>query len=285
MPIYSKSTERNKLATSCAQLFSVESLAPDLQPRAERLLLRMLDSSALYTMLGGLKPMSGFMGSFIRHRIDVSGFNEFVRIKSSLKIIEKERKILSALFSKGELFATVHGSPGSESLQGNFTYALGMIANSRSMASLIARKQAFFAPYLVTVHSHPLEVLLAVVYDRLPASSRGLGYLMGYPEYAIDFWLDSRAKERATGKKVARDHIVIPTYSKRSNFAWAVPKGHKKNSEDYAIMERAADIFMSYRKRRVQYIGKGKPGPIMLLRDWLQETGMSASAEFSQQSD
>lgn len=230
----------------------------------------MLDSSALYTLIGGLKPMSGFMASFIRHRISLPRFHEFRSLRRSLQAIELERQILAALFPGPELFATVHSSPDSEHFRSDRTFAFGLLAHRASLSAAVTRHQAFFAPYLITPSSHPLEVMLAAVNDTSPSSARAIGYLMGYPDYAIDFWLESRARERATGRKIPRAHVFVPTYSKRSNFAWAVPKGHRTCPEDQAILDRAATIFDAYRLRRQHYIGKGKPGPTALLNDCLQ---------------
>jgi hypothetical protein len=249
--------------------FAAMDLRADLRLRSDRLLLRILDSAALYTIVGGLKPMSGYMGSFIRRRILWTHFSEFRCVRRQLESIELERRILAGLFGKLPLFATVHGSPDSENQPSGAIYAFGMLANMATVASVVANRQPFFAPYLVTPSSHPLEVLLSVIRDPSPASARGLGYLMGYPEYAIDFWLESRAKERATGRKVARDYIRIPTYSKRSNFVWAVSRGHQERVEDREIKGRAAEIFASYCKHRRFYIGKGKPGAVALLHKLL----------------
>lgn len=266
MPRNSGRVER----TRSAQSFFLNSLAPELRPRAERILLQMLDSAALYTLIGGIKPMSGFMASFIRHRISLPRFNEFSSLRRPLQIIETERQILAALFPGSTIFATVHASPDPEHLRSDRVYAFGLIAHRVSLASAITRHQGFFAPYLITPSSHPLEAILAAVHDASPSSARALGYLVGYPDYAVDFWLESRAQERATGRKVPRAHIRVPTYSKRSNFAWAVPKGHRICPDDQTILDRAAAILDAYRQRRRHYIGKGRPGPAALLDDCVQ---------------
>ena len=49
-----------------SECFPIERLSPELQPKAEALLLKMMDSEALYTIIGDLKPVSSsfWNGSF-----------------------------------------------------------------------------------------------------------------------------------------------------------------------------------------------------------------------------
>ena len=55
------------------ECFPIERMAPELRAKAEALLLETMDSSALYTIVGGLKPMtSNFLNSREKGGADLS---------------------------------------------------------------------------------------------------------------------------------------------------------------------------------------------------------------------
>jgi hypothetical protein len=79
-----------------AQCFPTEKLPPALRTKSEELLLKALDTEALYTLVGGLKPMSSGIASF-----------KFAVKQPDLREIEEVRQALGAWRCGDELFADV----------------------------------------------------------------------------------------------------------------------------------------------------------------------------------
>lgn len=134
---------------------------------------------------------------------------------------------------------------------------------------LLQERGDFFQRWALTPAAHPLETLLAVEYDASSARFGGYGYLFGYPDYAVNFFVQAADSENFTGQFVERDFYALPTVAgETGRFVWAVPHGHRENAADQALKERAAKILADYRERRARFIGPGKPGVVALLRQW-----------------
>jgi hypothetical protein len=240
-----------------SQCFPAAELPPDLRARSEEMLLRALDNEALYTLAGGLKPMST-VGTTVTFTVE----------KPDLTPIAERRRLLSVwrcgpdLFADVRIFRAINDGKRSASSEVFYRPALDAV---------LARHAAFFAPLGLTPGSHPMEVLTTIEWSERGPRWRGQGYLYGYPDYAVDFFVESGEAEARGGAFVPRDPIRVPTFGptpERSNFVWTVPKGHEQNDADRAIVTRAARILAAYTERRARYIGDGKPGAFALIRDW-----------------
>jgi hypothetical protein len=235
----------------------VERLPAELRGRSETLLLRALDNEALYTLVSGLKPMSGFL----ELRIPLKDPD-----RSEL---DKTRRAVLAWRCGPSLLAEVRTfeEPHQERL-----YAEGVVFDRPSLERVIDRHRSFFARFGINSTDVPIDVVTAVEYDHGVARYEGYGYLYGYPDYAVRFFADAESRRARTGERVARDIVSIPTFARQKGaFAWAVPVGHVDNEEDRQIVVRAAEILEEYKKRRRVYIGEGKPGVVELLRDWYDD--------------
>ncbi len=247
-----------------AQCFPTEKLPPALRAKSEELLLKALDSEALYTLIGGLKPMSSGVASF-----------KFAVKQPDLREIEEARQALAAWRCGDELFADVRhfAQTYEDSKTKELTRAAeAVVLNLPALAAVVSKYADYFGPFGLTPHAHPMEVLMAIEYSQPGPRWRGYGYLFGFPPYAVDFFVNAGESEKQTGKFVERDFLSIPTFgAEKHQFVWAVPKGYVEQDEDRAIRARAAEILAAYRERRARFIGAGKPGVSELLRDWFDD--------------
>ncbi|MCI0561613.1 MAG: hypothetical protein MN733_24250, partial [Nitrososphaera sp.] len=78
------------------ECFPTERLPANLRAKSEALLLKALDSEALYTIIGGLKPMSSGFASF-----------KFSVERPDLAQIEETRRLLSVWRCGDNLYADV----------------------------------------------------------------------------------------------------------------------------------------------------------------------------------
>jgi hypothetical protein len=254
------------IGASRCECFPMERLHADLRAKSEALLLQALDSEALYTIIGGLKPMSSGFASF-----------KFSVEKPDLTQIEEMRRLLSVWRCGEKLYADVHHFAAiydDEETKGKIRFAEAVVFNRPALAGKIGQYSDYFAPYGITPNAHPMEVLMTIEHSQQSHRWRGLGYLFGFPLYAVNFFVAAGEDEQRTRKFVERDFYSIPTFvAAERHFVWAVPKGHEEGEEDRAIKSRAAIILAEYQKRRARYVGPGKRGIVKMLRDWLNNDG------------
>lgn len=240
------------------ECFPLERLPQPLRQKSEALLLRALDTEALFTLIGGLKPMS-------------SGFTE-LRIPLDtldLTAVEETRRALGAWRCGHDYFADVRHFVEPHD---NRLYMEGAIWNRPALVTLIARHQDYFRRFGLTPSAHPLEATMSVEYAETAERARGYGFLYGYPDYAVDFFVEAEKERKKTGRAVPRDIVSIPTYARSAQlYAWAVPKGHQENEADRQVRAQALAILREFLARRPRYIGAGKPGVVALVRDWLDD--------------
>lgn len=282
-----------------AECFPFEKLSPEKRKKAEEMLLKALDSEALYTIVGGLKPMSSGFASFqftIREprgvieseavellqkyptedsrknlpdaeKRKVTTADNFLKRKNTIRQIDETREILAHFRCGDNLFAEVQHF--AETFEGK-RFSETVIFNRNSLRKMLKDKSDFFVRFGITENSHPLEVLYAVEYNKTGARFGGYGYLFGYPDYAVRFFVQASDEEEFSGKFVERDFYSIPTFSNPKNrFVYAVPKDHIETETDKALKAKALKIFDEYKTRREKYIGEGKKGVVEMMRDWL----------------
>lgn len=283
----------NPARTNC---FAFEKLAANERKQAEELLLKALDEAALYTIVGGLKPMSSGFQSFQMQialpRVELTEAEktvaelaakqaealnddekrrlaqskQAVERRQSLDKINETRRILEHWRCGDEIFADVQHF--TRPFDGKRFFDAVVFSRPR-LRETLSEKADFFSRWGITPDSHPLEVLYAVDGDQTGARFGGYGYLFGYPDTAVRFFVEAAAQEEFTGKFVERDFYSIPTFAKPTNsFVYAVPKGYTEQEIDKNLRARAERILAAYKKRRAEYVGAGKKGVVEMLRDW-----------------
>lgn len=283
-------------SVSRSECFPFEKLAVDQRKGADELLLKALDEEALYTIVGGLKPMSsGFRSIQIQtglpkvtvaeaevavrdlgtkkpeeltseEKSRLSQSKQALERRDALERADQTRAILAQWRCGDELFADLQHF--AKQFDGK-RFLDSLVINRPRLRTALSEKADFFSRWGITVNSHPLEIVYAVDTDETGARFAGYGYLFGYPDHAVRFFVQASDEEIFTGKFVTRDFISIPTVERETNnFVYVVPKGHIENEADKALKAKAAPILAAYRKRRAEYIGEGKKGVVELLRDW-----------------
>jgi len=259
------------------QCFALESLPPDQRAESDALLLRTLDSEALYTVITGLKPMSG---SFLSHQLDVA--------KPDLARVEKLRQLMAPWHCGSTLQFDFHhlarafeiGKPKEPRV---VRFMEGVVVHRPRLAETIQAHPELFSVYGITPSANPAEVLLAIEYNETPDRYRGLGTLYGYPRAAVEFFAlntpisQARSADPAKpapaaeseAKPAKRRFVNIPTFGReKGGFVYAVAAEAEETDEDRTLRAKALPILEEYRRRRALFIGEGKAGAAALLRDW-----------------
>ncbi|TVS07529.1 MAG: hypothetical protein EA423_03955 [Phycisphaerales bacterium] len=226
-----------------------QSLGPEERRAFDELVLRMLDREALYTVAGGLKPMSS---GFWSHRLSTEepDLEPLARTRALLELIE-DGEIAAGVM----VFAAEWDSKRS---------AEAFVVHRASMRRMLNEQRAFWAPLGIDPGTDP-EVVIAIA-ERLPRLDRfrAYGYLFGYPDDAIDFFVAAAAEQEETGSLVRRRFISVPTHEAETNrFVWAVPEDYAGDPREDEIREIAGPILDAYREKRERY---GERTPAALFR-------------------
>jgi hypothetical protein len=247
-----------------AECFPFERLPESLRPKAEAMLLQALDGEALYTIAGGLKPMSsGFVSSSFK--VDAPDLAE----------AEATRQVLAAWTCGGEIAAGLHHFAavynGARSME-------AVVFHRPALRTLLVRHAPYFSPFGLSPSSDPMEVVMTVEYAAVSPRLRGYGYLFGYPDHAVDFFVEAsetqRLEEEKTGKGalVPRDFLSLSAFRGERRFVYAVPKGHELNDADRALKGAADALYADYAARRARHItGDSAAGVLALVREWFDD--------------
>ena len=227
----------------------------------DRLLLRLGDGEALYTLAGGPKPVS-------------SDLDRTVRVAPTVD------DVALAALACGDVgaFVQLHATPfptGGDTL----VRAASVIVYHRArLRAAIGERAAFFARLGVTADTDPRDVLFAVETAPRAERWRGYGHLFGYPDEAVDFFVRAGITGDSTRTLVPRDFRRIPTVRRvaaargapptLATFVYAVPKDAPPSAGDRALAAAAAPIHAEYVARRARAIGADSLGALALWRGW-----------------
>ncbi len=197
------------------------------------------DQEALYTLAGGLKPMSSglWQGSF---EVEDPDLTELRDVRRALGHLRND-----VWYADVQIFDKANDGERA---------AQAFVVHRESLANMIERHQSFWNPWGITPCTHPSEIIAVV--DRMPRADRwrGYGHLFGYPNDAVEFFVEAglAAEDgREIGPGKDREFIAIPTYAADSGrFTYAVPLGHVPTSADRSLAERAALVLAAYEERR-----------------------------------
>jgi len=246
--------------------FPLESLPHAERDAAEDLFLRILDSEALYTVIGGTKPASS---GFVRFSIEVE--------QGSAAEVDRHRRLLESFRCAGAVFATVHHfaktweNPKTGRRERPYE---GIVFALEPLRQLVQNHAPFFSRLGVTEHSHPVEILMAVEYATDGDRWRGYGWMFGFPPAAVDFFVEAGLRQQQTGDFVRRRFVSLPTFARQERgVVYAVAENALETESDRAFRQSIEATLAEYRRRRERYVGPGKPGVARLLRDWFCEQG------------
>lgn len=270
-----QTTAQEHRGGSTAACFSVSSLSAADRRDADRVLLEFADREGLYTLAGGIKPISSDVRDLtvrIAPTID----------SAALATLDQQRRIAAAL-SCGEIGAFVQVFTATQRRRDSSEVrnTSMVIFHRAAVRRTIEAHASFFATLGVTVSTDPREVILAV--ENAPRSPRwrGYGYLFGYPDDAVDFFVRAGEEGDASGKLVPRDFRRIETWYKYpagsgdaptlSSFVFAVPKGAAQSDQEAALRAAAAPVYARYARERAGAIQPDSSGAMALFRRWMSE--------------
>ncbi len=267
--LFSAAVLSNQGGVAKSEVFPIESLSTEEQVLAEKWLLNILDREGLYTLIGGMKPMSsGWMS------VDTQKGLTGIEVDQAQRIIKQLRVgnlIQSSLLPYSKAFNS------RRTLEGH-------IFHSASFSRTVSQRQRFFSQFGITPSMPPGEAVMAYESDQTSDRFRAYGHFFGYPDYAVEFFAQSADTQQNDPEKkiVPRRFLSIPTYRLPTNgFVYAVPFDHVERQEDADLRRNAEPIFTEYKRRRSQWIKADGRGAVALLKDWMCDADSNCSPEIA----
>lgn len=248
---------RHQQAVPAAECFPVEMLSEADQKTSRNLLLKALDSEALFTLAGAVKPVSeGFYST--RFRVEPPESAE----------LEDTRRAISA-WRCGDALAS--GILVFEQSTEGSRFASGWVAHLPSLRTVLTENQQYFGQRGITAETGAETVLLNIERAGNPDERwRGFGLVFGYPRFAIDFFCRAGLHQRETGEFIDRDFRHYPTFSRTTGgFVYAVPQLTPEQPEELAMKQRCELILGEYRRLREQEDAVSRPE--LILRRWYDD--------------
>jgi TPR repeat protein len=231
---------------------------------ANRMFARLLDSVGLYTIIGGLKPMS-----------DIMAWDN--RLTYNLEEDRKRRADYDAALGAVEsdtIKARVLWGTGNRGKSGGlFVFRTDLVR-----ATILAHPQVFQPEDIAP--NFPVEALMRRLETRAFSNlSRVQGLLYGFPPYAVDFFCNPHRSGQPIGIGQDRKGITIPCYAARSDFVYVIPIDNEPAPEDREIQSTAASILAEYRQRRPRYEQtNGELAALNLINDWYRDIAEGKSS-------
>ena len=153
-----------------------------------------------------------------------------------------------------------------------------VVYHRAAVRALIRRQALFFGRLGVTESTDPQSVVAAVENAPRAERWRGYGYLFGYPDEAVDFFVRAGVAGDSTKQLVPRDFRRIETMHRypvapdgppvNPTFVYAVPKGADETPGDRALRTAAAPRYRRYLEMRPRFIRADSTGAVLLWRSW-----------------
>lgn len=216
-----------------------------------------LDHEALYTLIGDIKPMS----SLVAFYYPIANTDSTLKTKGTVLNVEKNRPYLNELQNIQWLMNQLNFPdikfivlPYQAAQKESRIVQLSAVRISK-LDSLLNKQQSFFGQFGLVPGTDPVVVLSMIEGADRYERNRGYGYLFGYPDHAVDFFIDASVSYDKTGEFVKRKFFNIPAYAgKEGFFVYANPADHTPSSIDSTIYYKSQKILEDYRSIRSNYL-------------------------------
>ena len=259
--------------------FNFSSLSGEDRIMADSLLDLAMNHEALHTIMSTIKPMSDVKG--FRWQIetaDTLSDSTIIRENIATEYIGKFEQLerISEVFSCGVLASAPFPF---ENLYEGERYIQFRVFRTDAIDIMLEKHPEFWSQWGFVEGSNPEIVISVMEYESRLNRYRGYGYLYGYPDHAVDFFVDAANHEDKTGEFVERDFIHLPVASSDSGrFVYAVEKNHVLlPADNYLRKEAQNNMDVYFRKKSIYRDTEGNINNADLLRDLYTEQGWHES--------
>jgi hypothetical protein len=206
---------------------------------------KALDHEALYTLLDTLKPIS----SIKFYKLPLLSTNKEQADSASAALFNLQNAI-NKLNSKTFSFI-LNPFERKDSIYKNFEL---YVVRNKKLATAISNQKSFYNAIGISPLAKPETVLAITEYENKYNRWRSYGFLFGYPNYAVDFFVKAGKIQDSTNQFVKRDFFAIPVFAgDRGHFTYAIPKDYKTNEADSTLYNTALATLNKYKTIRLKY--------------------------------
>lgn len=206
---------------------------------ADSLLSLAFQNEALYSLQGPLKPISTvaqfsmLLDSITHLPLYSADFYRFMQLQKVANWLSNERFDF-VIIPFARLF--------------NHQRTMQMVvANRAQLAEELLNRRDFWFYWGLVPQSSPAIVITVVENAEKYRRFEGYGYLFGYPQNAVDFFVEAARIHDETGEFVSRSFYQMPVYSGQSGrFVYAIPENAEPRPEDLTIRKEAEIILNSF---------------------------------------
>jgi hypothetical protein len=232
-----------------------QKLSAEEKDMADTLIMKALNNEGLYTVLGRLKSMSSVTDlrlSIAQKDTSFEGIANVTDLNSpDLIKLKKYQRVVNAL-NFGDLKFIL--SPLKINQNGQRYIQINLYRKSL-VDSLINVNQSFYGQFGFVSGTQAEILINTTEYENKYDRFRSYGYLFGYPEHAVNFFVDASISNDKTGVFVKRNFFQIPVHSNiKGHFVYAIPLDSKPGPIDSAIYKRAEHSLNIYRSLRKEYM-------------------------------
>lgn len=216
-----------------------------------------LDHEALYTLIGDVKPMS----SLVSFYYPIANTDSSLKTKGQVLDVKAKQPYLKKIQTIQKLMAQLNFPDLDfvvlpyQSAQGEMRIVQLSVVRVSKLDSLLQKQQSFFGQFGLVPGADPVVVLSMIEGADRYERNRGYGYLFGYPDHAIDFFIDATETYDKTGDFVKRNFFNIPAYAGREGFfVYANASDYKPSIIDSTIYYKSQSILEDYSKSRSKYL-------------------------------
>jgi hypothetical protein len=234
-----------------------------------------LDHEALFTLLGDVKPMS----SVVSFTYPIANNNSLRRTSGEILNRAEHGRYLDELRSIQQLMNRLDFPDlrfivvPYQNAQGDKRIVQVSVVKISSLDSLLRKQESFFGQFGLVPGADPNVVASVIENAGIYERYRGYGYLFGYPDHAVDFFVNASLVLDTSGKFIDRKFFNIPVHAgKEGYFVYANPADYAPGPVDSAIYYKAHDVLTHYEKIRDKYMNADSTlRADQLLRDFFRE--------------
>ncbi len=231
-----------------------EKLSDEDKKMADTLLKYAMENEGLYTLIGGLKPMSTVYDlSFSLAQTDsaVRGSAEVsdVLSKDYQRLLGYQRVVNALQF--GDVQFILY--PFRIHQKGRRNASINVYRKSL-VDSMLSVNASFYGQFAITPGTPVPLVIGLTEYEKSDDRFRSYGHLFGYPLHAVNFFVKAAIHQEDTREFVQRDFFQIPVFSRETGrFVYAIPKDSLPKTADLVIRERSVHALKRYKLLREKY--------------------------------
>jgi len=206
---------------------------------ADSLLSLAFQNEALYSIHGQLKPISTVaqfsmqLDSLTGLPLDSTDFYRFTQLQR-----------LANWLSNDQFDFVI--TPFTRLFNHQRTMQM-LVVNRPKLAEELKGRKEFWFFWGFVPGSSPAVVITVVENAKKYRRFEGYGYLFGYPQYAVDFFVEAAQSQDETGEFVSRSFFQMPVYSGQDGrFVYAIPENAEHRPEDLAIRKEAENILNEF---------------------------------------